>query len=297
VLGLRHDDDEDLVAQRDEPFERGPLASAIALRDVFLAHLAEGGDPGGLARRYRERLALDEQTGRAPTGPFARADERRAGHILRAWWDALARAAGGAPPAPLLVGYGWVGEGEPVGRLCPPIALEVAGPDGPVPVLVVGRSEPQAGPELGSLLLVPSEEPGPRYRVRGAIDRAALAASGLAGGAAHAVTLVAGSGKLTRLRFAPTSASEARSYLAALVEELLGRAHDYLLPCEAVLARGRRRASLPDAVRDLVAGGRFFSSRGGPLRVGPHLAAPADAEALIERRFSPWLDRMEELRD
>jgi exodeoxyribonuclease V gamma subunit len=298
VLGLRQDDEEDLVAQRDELFERGPLSSAIALRDVFLAHLAEGGgDPSGLDRRYRERLAADEQTGQAPTGPFARGDERRAVEVLRAWWDALARAAGGEPPVPLVVGFGWVGESERVGQLVPAIELEVARPDGPLPVVLVGRSEPLGGARLGSLLLVAGDDPSPRYRVRGAMDRAALAAAGLLPDGRHAMSVVAGSGKVTRFGFAPIERDEARAYLAGLVDDLLSRAHDYLLPCEAVLARGRKKTSVREAVRDLVASGRFFSSRGGPLRVGPHLAAPDDADAMIERRFGPWLDGMEELRD
>jgi hypothetical protein len=287
------------VAQRDEPFERGPLASAIALRGVFLEHLADGGrDGAALERRYRERLALDEQSGQTPTGPFARADSRRAGQVLRAWWDALARAAGGAPPAPLLVGFGWVAEGERVGQLIAPIELEVARPEGVQPVVLVGRSEPQAGPRLGSLLLIAGDDPSLRYRVRGAIDRAALAASGLLPpDRRHGMTILAGSGKVQRFRFAPTSSGQARAYLASLVEELLSRAHDYLLPCEAVLARGRRRGGVREAIRDLVGGGRFFSSRGGPLRIGPHLLPPDDAEAMIERRFGPWLEGLEEVRD
>ena len=298
VLGLRQDDDEDLVARRDEPFERGPLASAIALRDVFLAHLAAGGDASGLERRYRERLAVDEQTGQAPSGPFARGDERRAGRVLRAWWDGLTRAAGGPLPPPLMVGYGWVSEGQAVGHLAPPIELSLAGPDGEVPVVLVGRSEPQAGERFGSLLLVPSDEPSPRYRVRGAIDRAALAAAGiLPDDRGHAMTVLSGAGKLHRYRFAPLSGDAARAYLASLVEELFARAHDYLLPCEAVLARGRRQSGVRAAIRDLVAGNRFFSSRGGPLRIGPHLLPPDDAEAMVERRFGPWLEGLEELRD
>jgi exodeoxyribonuclease V gamma subunit len=299
VLGLRQDEEEDLVSQRDEPFERGPLASAIALRDVFLAHLDQGGDVEGLTRRYRERMALDEQGGQAPTGPFARADEQRAGEILRAWWQALARVAGGRPPPAHAIGFGWVAEGSRVGQVVPAIEIEVAGPEGALPVVLYGRSEPLAGPTIGSLLLVASEDPSPRYRVRGAIDRAALAASGLfelMDDGRHAMTILAGSGKATRFRFARIDADEARAYLASLVEELLARAHDYLLPCEAVLVR-RRRAGVHDAVRELVASGRFFSSRGGPLRIGPHLAAPADADRMIARRFGPWLDQLEEIRE
>jgi len=296
VLGVRPDEDDDLVAQRDEPFERGPLASAIALRDVFLSHLGEGGDAAGLERRYRERLALDEQGGQAPTGPFARADELRAAEVLRAWWEAMARAAGGPPPPALPIGFGWVGEGSRVGQLVPAIELAVAGPDGAQPVLLVGRTEPIAGP-LGSLLLVAGEDPSPRYRVRGAVDRAALAASGLLPpDGRHAMTILSGAGRAYRFRFAPTSIDQARAYLVSLVEDLLSRAHDYLLPCEAVLVR-RRRGTLHDSIRELVASGRFFSSRGGPLRLGAHLAPPADPERIIARRFGPWLAQLEEIRE
>jgi exodeoxyribonuclease V gamma subunit len=304
VLGLRQEDDDDLVAQRDEPFERGPLSSAIALREVFLAHLAAGGDPAALERAYRERAAIDEQCGQAPTGPFARADERRAGQILRAWWDALVRASGGGSPPPALpVGFGWTSEGERTGLLAPSIDLEVdvevEGADGALPVMLVGRTEPLAGPRLGSLLMVASEDPSPRYRVRGAIDRAALAAGGLLPlDGRHAMTILSGAGRAHSFRFAPMTAGEGRAYLVALVQELLARAHDYLLPCEAVLVRSRRNGGgVREAIRDLVASGRFFSSRGGPLRIGPHFLPPDEAEAMIARRFGPWFDRMEEIRE
>src|SRR5262249_14325729 len=104
-----------------------------------------------------------------------------------------------------------------------------------------------------------------------------------------------GAGRAQRFRFAPIAQGEARAYLEALVGELVARPHDYLLPCEAVLAR-RRRGMLREAIRDLVEGGRFFSSRGGPLRIGPHIPAPADADEMAARRFGPWLDGLEEIR-
>jgi hypothetical protein len=216
--------------------------------------------------------------------------------VLRAWWEAMARAAGGRPPRALPIGFGWVGEGSRIGQLVPAIELVVAGPDGAQPVLLVGRSEPHAGP-LGSLLLVAGDDPSPRYRVRGAVDRAALAASGLLPpDGRHAMTILSGAGRAYRFRFAPTSVDQSRAYLVSLVEELLSRAHDYLLPCEAVLQR-KRRGTLHDAVRELVASGRFFSSRGGPLRLAAHLAPPADPEAIIARRFGPWLAQLEEIRE
>jgi hypothetical protein len=166
-------------------------------------------------------------------------------------------------------------------------------------VFLTGRTEPFQE-RLGSLLMVVGDDPSPRYRVRGAIDQAALAACDLLpGDGRHLITILTGAGKAQRYRLPPLARDQARAYLGSLVEELLSRPHDYLLPCEAVLARKGRRENggLREAIRALVDGGRFFSSRGGPLRIGPELAPPPDADAMVARRFGPWLDRMEALRD
>src|SRR5205814_880307 len=123
-----------------------------------------------LERLHRERSARELLDGRTPTGPFGDGAARRAGRILAAWRRALVEAHAGPLPAAGVIGFGAVGEGEAVARLAP--AIEVAA--GGRTVLLVGRTDPLAGP-LGSLLLAVGQV-HPRHRLRGAIDAVALAA-------------------------------------------------------------------------------------------------------------------------
>lgn len=298
VLGLSQTDDEDRVAQRDEPFERGALALTIALRDVFLAHLLEGsGDLAALEQLHRERSLWDQRTGLSPTGPFATGADRRGAAILRAWSGALDEVSGGGAVMPSVTGFGSVDESDRTARLARPLSIEAAGRR----VELVGRTGPHAA-GVGSLVLVTGDIKE-RHFLRGAVDQIALAAAGLADGPAQ-VTLLSGkgAGKSEQIRLAPLSPEEAGAVLAGLIDDLFSRPHDYLLPCEAAVpvalgrGRGGRRsgdpaADLRDAIVKLRDGDSWFSSRGGPLRVTSQMEPPADAAALVARRFGPWLSR------
>ena len=152
VLGLSQTDDQDRVAQRDEPFERGALALTIALREVFLAHLLAGGaDPAALERLHHERSLRDQRTGLSPTGPFATGADRRGAAILRAWSGALDQVTDGTAVRPAVTGFGAVNESDRIARLAPALSLEAA-----------GRRIRAGGPH---------RSPRPRGRLAGAGDR------------------------------------------------------------------------------------------------------------------------------
>jgi hypothetical protein len=104
------------------------------------------------------------------------------------------------------------------------------------------------------------------------------------------MTLVTGTGGREEVALPALGGEAARAYLASLVEEMFAAPHDYLLPCEAALphALGTAKANVAVLVDRLVDKKEFFSSRGGPLRLPRHAAAPPDAEAMIARRFAPW---------
>jgi exodeoxyribonuclease V gamma subunit len=284
VLRLRPGEEEDLIARRDEPFERGMLALTASLRGVFLAHLNDGGSAEALARLHREACARAELDGRAPTGPFAAGAALRGARVLDSWRRALESAAGALPPTEV-IGFGAVREGEVV-RLEPAIEIEAAGR----PVLLTGRTEPVAE-EVGSIVLVTGDQVSARHWLRGAMDAVALAASGAA--EPHAMTILTGAGAAETVRFAAIEPAAARGYLAELVEELFGRAHDYLLPCEAALPHGRGEASGPldQAVGKLVDRDQFFSTLAGPLRLPRGIAPPPDGSEMAARRFRIWRDR------
>lgn len=286
VLGVRGEEEEDLVAVSVEPFERDLLAMSASLQGVFLAHLAAGGGFDALERLHRDAMRRAELDGRAPTGPFARGSAQRGMRILLGWRAALEQATGQLPRA-AVTGFGAVREGEVVSRLLPPIELEVAGR----PVLLTGRTQPVAeDPAVGSIVLVTGKDWSPRHWLRGAIDAVALAAAGEEA-RGHAMTIATGTGGLERVAFAPQDGAAARGYLAELVAELFAAPHDYLLPCEAALpqALGTARGPLADEVARLLdRKDGFFSSKGGPLRLPRHIAPPPDAEAIIARRFRLW---------
>ncbi|HTM22439.1 MAG TPA: hypothetical protein VL172_18085, partial [Kofleriaceae bacterium] len=175
-------------------------------------------------------------------------------------------------------------EHQQVHELERPIALDLEVAGRPVRVELVGTTEPM-NQAAGSLTLIAGSVHD-RHRLRGFFDHLLVAAAGDA--PPGRAVLVPGHGGCKRLRLRPLDAAEARGYLAALATDLLGERHAYLLPCEAVFGHlGDRERSPSAEARKLVRGGRWFSSRGGPVdRIEEIEPLPDDqARAVIERRF------------
>ncbi|MSP62525.1 MAG: hypothetical protein EXR72_19775 [Myxococcales bacterium] len=76
---------------------------------------------------------------------------------------------------------------------------------------------------------------------------------------------------------------------------MLGRAHGYLLPCEAVLLQKRKGGSIADAVRGITHDTRWksYGSIFVPVPHPEHFPAPSEEEGArrIARRFGPLFDR------
>jgi hypothetical protein len=168
----------------------------------------------------------------------------------------------------------------------------------PLRVEIVGRTE--AVTPAGSLILalrrsaIDAELKARKDALRAFLDQVMLSASGVSDGRPHAA-LVCTAGEAagsSRIRLAPLSRDEARAWLAMVAADLLGRAHGYLLPCEAVLLRGRSTEDVAPFVEKVVRGERH-SSVYGPVRHPERFAPPPEAEAreMIDRRFGPFFAR------
>jgi exodeoxyribonuclease V gamma subunit len=300
VLRLRESEMEDLVARADEAFAT-PVAPMVGLlRDVFDGHLgAEARSFESLLALYRQRAHHLELSGRGPTGVFSEIDQERHLAILQRWHEHLC-ALGGGEGRFAIYSFGRAREHAEAGELLPPLALTVdlgeQGASRPVRVELFGRTEPVGGPALGSVVLSHRPSEHPRHLIRGFLDQLALSAAGLVAERPHVTTVITSGEQVSQYSLAAWTADEARAYLTALVTDMLGRTHEYLLPCEAVFAyRDKPERPIAAVIENLKSRGAGMSCLYGPVSQIDHLDAPRDAEAVIERRFGPLFQRLTSL--
>lgn len=292
VLGLREIEIDDVAAHADEPFGVEPLERAMLLRTVFGEHLRHGGDLAALEARYAAAAHRRELTGTAPIGLFAALTQRQHLDVLRAWFDGTRELSG-----PFVTYcFGRAPEHREVDRSMAPVALEVPFDGGrPVRVELYGATEIVAADHT-SLTVAAGRNAHKKYRLRGFVDHVVLAAAGLTE-APHRVMTVTGSGQVDAVSLSAWSRAEAHEYLTALLGDLLGRPHEYLLPCEAVLER-KSDQTVGDKTRALLGstGRTTISSQYGPVRRIDQLRIPddADADLMVARRFGPYFDRVGE---
>jgi hypothetical protein len=211
--------DDDPLARADELFEAGALDRATLLRETF----RRGGDPA----RYDELAHRLELRGERPTGLFGEAERERHLAILESWRRSLTEVAGaGSDGVPLAVS-------SPASHTVAGERIEL----GPSSLLFL------ASPRLSIRLCA---QPRARFHPRreslhGFLDHVFNAASGTVVGEPYTfVAINAPPGRdpdrthYERFTFAPISREAASRYLAAIVGDMRGRVHDYLLPCEVV---------------------------------------------------------------
>lgn len=295
VLRLRETDTEDLLARADEAFETAFLPGLGMLRDVFTEHL-RAGPTDDLAARYRERALYLELSGNAPTGVFSTLERESHAERLATWREALGQI-GDITGDYTTYSFGRAREHASVDALRPPLALDIDLPGGTTRVELYGRTQLVGPPSVGSLVLAPGARAEEKHMLRGFVDHVVLSAAGIADGRPHTTTVIAAT-KHARHRFAPLSREQATAYLSAMVTDLLGGNHEYLLPCEAVLKQHRKPAPLATIVANLRGQSRKrFSDMYGPVPASrlEGLDVPAEAPAMVERRFGPLFERWEQL--
>ncbi len=298
ALGLVEDEEEDLAAREDEPFETARLAMTALLGSTFFSALRQPGAPAFEAI-YSRQVALLERSGQSPSALFADAERTRHLAILSKWWRALLEVTGDAPPTLRTYRFGPAELRDPVDELLPPIVLPgVQLPDGrALRVEIVGRTEAELGAPFGSLSLAIQSAAskngmGKRY-LPGFIDAVARAASGQEDTTSRRLMCNMYQSSIDEAKvfstvLAPIAQRAATEYLERLAAELLGRVHDYLLPCEAVFSSRRNASSVREEVDQLVRADRAtFSSDYGPVPRSRIYPAPeeSEAQAMIDRRF------------
>lgn len=303
VLRLRESDMQDLVSRQDEAFAI-PVGSSVGiLRDVFTDYLLAGGsNVADLMQRYHRRVEHAELTGNAPIGVFSQVEQERHSAILSRWHMQLAEMRPSGLGRVHVYYFGRAAEHLDIGELLPPILLTVNLPDAaghvrPVQVELYGQTEAIGPEDLGSVVLNHRPKTARKHLLRGFIDHIALSATGLGATLSHATTVLSAGTETARYHLRPWSEEDARAYLGVLVADLLGSAHEYLLPCEAVFEQADkpgRNLSIGSIIEGYKLSGRGFSSLYGPISQINNLHAPMDAQLIIERRFGPLFIRLQE---
>lgn len=306
-LGLSDDEDGDLLATTDEPFETEYLPALLMLQQSFLGTL-QNGESGEAAQksRYEAQAARLLAAARVPVGLFSDLERQKHLSELLAWDEGFHTSvaeAGAAEVRALRFGQA---EEHVDAQVHEPVLLDVPVRDEIVRVELVGRTQPIiAGPRAGSLLLerrkVDKADAELVRRRRSALkaflDQVLLAASGVAADRPHAsFLLLSASAEASDFEaFKPVSQDEARTYLTTLVSDLLNETRAYRLPIEAVLESHASESNLLSSIeRAYTAPLVTPRSIYGPVPHPESYPLPdADfARAAVERRFGLFFARL-----
>jgi exodeoxyribonuclease V gamma subunit len=307
-LGLDEQEDDDVMARENEPFETDFRKETVFLREVILGAAARG---ESIDSAYDATVQGRELRGRGPSGVFAtgeRGDHLRA---LHTWEKALAEHD--VPyDAIELYRFGRAGEHAHADEVHEPLVLDVqvedaAGVRRTVRAEVTGRTLPLGAGGTASITMSKRANEGPDEWaaagrkipwLRAFVDHAVLAASGLGADRAHTSLLVVATTDKPVVEshvLAPLTQDEARSWLRDRVRELLGQPHAYFLPCEAVFVHALGPPDAPvvpviEMARDKLRGGDgplALRSAYGPVPRPQDYPIPEEsvARAMIDARF------------
>jgi exodeoxyribonuclease V gamma subunit len=326
MLGLS-ETEEDPADQEEEDFEINKMIETVFLRNTILDAAAGNADPVVLYRERAERLRLQ---GQIPVGALGRVIEKRHIGVLEGWQSLLAGlnidlntgSGNAANPQPLQrVRLG------PSSRQCftekvlPPLVLniELPGPEKQVrvvPVHVSGLTEGLFEDGLTSIIFRPARLPSQlnnavrgrafRYFLRGVVDHALLSAVNAAGSDDRQILICYAEGADTigqqKMQLRHLDADKAKTWLTAVITDLLSSDHAYLLPCEAAFNEYCIHKDEPAAIRGDKLGEIIkemaenewasFSSLWGPVP-SPRSYEPlpaAEAVKIVNRRFGPLFE-------
>lgn len=315
-LGLSEADDDDLADRDEEPFET-PFLERHGLVSRLLAGAlarAEEGDDAAFERLLEEGWDAEAQRllSRAalPAGPLLDRERREQLRLLRGLADALRRRFG-ALPRGRAVRLGRADPSASLERLLDPIVL----PDVPsaggrrVRVELHGATRPLLAREETLLAVSLSDPkkvgdvPAAKAALEGFLHHAVLAAATAREGTLTVLALApasrrqGGAPSTAEVALAPIAREEALGWLRSLAADFLAGAQTRLFPWEAALARRAAGETRPfgEIVSELAR--RELSPLDcdhGPVPRPRDLEAipDAEAEALVDRRFGPFLSRV-----
>jgi exodeoxyribonuclease V gamma subunit len=306
MLRLREDEEEDESQRALEPFASGRLRETTLLRTVFLDAVQNncaGSSPDAFKPYYDQRARVLALQGLLPVGLFGEVEERRHLDWLAGWYQ-FASEKGLLAAGPFGVyRFGRAAESERVERVGPAIIFDVNLPDAtePCQVELYGRTEMISAALPGSVTPVGRTAASEKDFLRGFLDAVILSLQpghhDPAAYYAHVIPLptMGKHAKETARTFRKIDESRARQFLTTVLADLLGGAHDYLLPCEAVFDHldTKKKRSIEESVELMKESDRApCSSRYGPVPDFDRYDAPDEetAHAMIERRFGLFRD-------
>jgi exodeoxyribonuclease V gamma subunit len=313
ILGLRSDDEHDLLDVEDEIFESSYVGSLMLARDVFLETVTSSppSESPAFLPVYEQKARYLELRGELPTGPFHEGERKKHLELLETWRDNLGvlSVPGEAPLEVKRIGRAH--RHTPVDEIWDSVSFEIELASGPgelqkVRVELFGDTELLArdSDDATSVTLVSRSRVKDKDFLRGFFTHLGLAACGkIAADQPFDVVVVPGKSlkrarKLSKYqkRFAPISQQDAIDYLEAITADFLSGVHAYLMPIEAVFEYFDADNETPfSELVEMQISNRWktCSSEYGPVREPGRFAAPPQAAAIIERRYSAFFSRLE----
>jgi exodeoxyribonuclease V gamma subunit len=259
-----------------------------------------------LSASYEDTAIRYELRGLTPTGHFAETERENHLVVLKGWAEQLRDLTGGGPSEPRVMRVGPVRHLEKVDEVLDPVVLNIKKPC-PARVEIHGTTQPLIDEPQGFLRFVTrrsvARKPHKEF-LRVFLDKIILAAANRSVDTFHSAFIVNAHPRAVPDRrvcaFHVVNEVEARLYLTFLVEEMLSRVHDYLLPCDAVFDVGvsrdgrvdeARLAAVLESIPETI---DRTASRWGPVAhledyAPPH---PGDAAEMIRKRFRLYFDML-----
>jgi exodeoxyribonuclease V gamma subunit len=306
MLRLHEDEEEDQAARLDEPFVTRRLGETTLLREVFFDALGRNvrdNVSGAFEPLYDSRAESRARRGLMPVGLFGDVERRRHLACLTGWHQAARQSDLLGAGRFQVHRFGHAGEDERVEQLESAIPLDVPlsnGPNGPriIRVELVGRTELVARDLPGSMTPVVRDQARDKDFLAGFFDAVTLSLlPGHHDPAEYHAHVIPNSQERdvskTHRILHNIDESRATRFLTDLLADLLGRPHDYLLPCEAVFEHLLKGTSIEAIVEKMKeSDSPACSSRYGPVPNFAEYEPPGEDEArgMIERRFGLFRD-------
>ncbi|MFP4599839.1 MAG: exodeoxyribonuclease V subunit gamma [Persicimonas sp.] len=313
VLGLRTEDEDDVLEREDESFESSYVGSLLLARDVFTQAVTESAPREELdfSAIYEEQARYLELKGELPTGPFRTGERTRHLELMRTWRENLGIL--GVPcDRPLQQKrFGRAQRHAPVDEIWDSLSfdLHLPVPNNPdrthrTRVELFGESEILDASLATAVTLVSRKRAKGRDFLRGFITHLALVAAGkLEDTASFDLVIVPGRSlanarKLSNYKktLSPISRDQALAYLELLLTDYLSGVHDHLLPIEAALDYHDPKNEKPfDELvhKRLTSRWSSCSAQYGPVAHPERFPVADNVDELLERRLGPFLSRLD----